>query len=209
MARGPGHCRCLPGTQHPPPPHLPLEAPDLSATTGRCFRCLTPFSGCQEPLQYPESQIQGRSYLLHVPSLFCSLGSFLRMAQAQAVRSSPSSGPPTLRGQKLSSSARRVCLASFSLKAVFSRGLPCAKRLATTRPDSQQAGLDKHGPVHSLFPSVIPMFLTQGAWSPAAWTSGTEHRQSKLGPLWLFLAPPPCSVPRKILLLPEWVQLEG
>ena len=104
--------------------------------------------------------------------------------------------------------ARHVCLASFSLKAVFSRGLPCAKRLATTRPVSQRAGLGKHGPVHSLFPFAIPMFLTRVAWSPA-WTSGAEHRQPELVPLWLCLAPPPCSVPRKILLLPEWVPVEN
>lgn len=61
----------------------------------------------------------------------------------------------------------------------------------------------------SLFPSHSePVYLTQAAWSPAR-TSGTEHRQPKFGPLWLFPAPPPCLVPRKILLLPEWVQLEG
>lgn len=48
----------------------------------------------------------------------------------------------------------------------------------------------------------------EAAQSPA-WATSPEQRKPELVPLSLFLAPPPWSVPRKLLLFPEPVQLEG
>lgn len=80
-----------------------------------------------------------------MPSLPCSLGSFLGMAQPQSVLSTahPLSPVAFILGQKRLSGF-------FLTESWVLRRLPCAKRQDTGRPDSQHAGLDKHGLVSGL-----------------------------------------------------------
>lgn len=69
------------------------------------------------------------------------------MAQSQPVLSAahPLSPVAFILGQ--------TCLSGFFLtESWVLRGLPCAKRLVTVRPDSQHAGLDKQDPVSGLLP---------------------------------------------------------
>lgn len=95
----------------------------------------------------PRARSQGRGDLLHVPSLPCSLGSFLGMVQSQPVLSAahPLSPVAFILGQ--------TRLSGFFLtESWVLRVLPCAKWLVTVRPDSQHAGLDKQSPVRGLLP---------------------------------------------------------
>lgn len=124
------------------------------------------------------------------------------------VRCNSSSTQPTLRGPELWSQARRVCLVSFSLTTIPSREFPYAERMSTMGLNPRVGQLTSKCATanNSLW---LPLSPTGHSGGPAEPCLDSRHRKPKLVPLSLFLAPPPQSVPRKLLLFPEPLHLEG
>ena len=119
------------------------------------------------------------------------------------LRSNSSLPQPTLWGPELWSQARRACLVSFSFTAVPSRGFPYAERLSTVGLNPRVGQLTrKRAAAHSSrAPSSHRRAILEATQSPA-WTAGTGLSVA-------FRAPPPQAVPRKLLLSPEPLHLEG
>ena len=94
------------------------------------------------------------------------------------------------------------------LTTVPSREFPYAERMSTMGLNPRVGQLTSKCATanNSLW---LPLSPTGHSGGPAERCLDSRHRKLKLVPLSLFLAPPPQSVPRKLLLFPEPLHLEG